>query len=496
MKEMIRKGITISLGIIGFSFGAIAQQITSYNSVYMNPYVYNASQVGLHGNEVILMHRNQWLGIEGAPENYLINSAWKIPNSRSGIGIQLGVDHAGVIRKNFGKFNYAYHLDLNDEHKLSLGVGVGYQSIGIDFNRINALQGDDPIVTTYNQRSSQFDADFGLTYRYKKLNVQAAILQLLGNGLGNFENNELQFELVRHYFTSVGYEFQLKKFKCTPIIQAMLVDGLNIKPEAIVKFDFNNAFWAAGHYRWNRAAGVSVGFQIDKTFTVGYAGTVALNELVTQNAGTHEILLGIKLGGLFDNRAKPNKADQKSQRSEYEERMAYVQQENQQLKEEQERLRKKVAELENAEEKLNYEDVKRMIEEARKEKVEPVESNKDPELKMNSLVGKSVQVQFELGTDVIQEKSLLVLDEIAQTLLQNPEINIAIEGHTDNSGDPNSNQKLSEKRANIVKTYIVSKGVSENRLEALGFGSTRPISSNESKEGRNQNRRVEIRYKL
>lgn len=85
------------------------------------------------------------------------------------------------------------------------------------------------------------------------------------------------------------------------------------------------------------------------------------------------------------------------------------------------------------------------------------------------------------------------LDEVAATLLKNsPEATITVGGHTDNEGGDVHNQELSEKRAQAVADYLVSKGLSKERVVARGFGEGSPIADNASGEGRAQNRRVEI----
>ena len=73
-----------------------------------------------------------------------------------------------------------------------------------------------------------------------------------------------------------------------------------------------------------------------------------------------------------------------------------------------------------------------------------------------------------------------------------PSWNFAIEGHTDNTGSDAHNQALSEKRAISVKAYLVNAGVNASRLTTQGFGSSRPVASNDTELGRSQNRRVEI----
>jgi outer membrane protein OmpA-like peptidoglycan-associated protein len=71
-------------------------------------------------------------------------------------------------------------------------------------------------------------------------------------------------------------------------------------------------------------------------------------------------------------------------------------------------------------------------------------------------------------------------------------LKIGVYGHTDNSGSDAVNLPLSEKRADAVKAYLLKKGLTSNRVEAKGFGSTKPIADNNSEAGKSKNRRVEI----
>jgi OOP family OmpA-OmpF porin len=77
-------------------------------------------------------------------------------------------------------------------------------------------------------------------------------------------------------------------------------------------------------------------------------------------------------------------------------------------------------------------------------------------------------------------------------LAENPEIRIRITGHTDNVGSDRANQKLSEGRANSVRDDLIKRGISADRIEAEGKGESQPITTNDTEEGRAQNRRVEF----
>jgi outer membrane protein OmpA-like peptidoglycan-associated protein len=76
---------------------------------------------------------------------------------------------------------------------------------------------------------------------------------------------------------------------------------------------------------------------------------------------------------------------------------------------------------------------------------------------------------------------------------ENPDIKLAIDGHTDNVGKDDFNQTLSENRANAVKEYFVSKGIDESRITSAGHGETMPIADNNTAAGRQKNRRVELK---
>ncbi len=99
---------------------------------------------------------------------------------------------------------------------------------------------------------------------------------------------------------------------------------------------------------------------------------------------------------------------------------------------------------------------------------------------------------FEEGKATLLEPSFPELDNLYKFLLDNPSINIQISGHTDNKGKEDMNLELSEKRAKAVVDYLVSKGIKEEHLSYKGFGSSVPIATNDTEEGRTRNRRVEF----
>ena len=116
---------------------------------------------------------------------------------------------------------------------------------------------------------------------------------------------------------------------------------------------------------------------------------------------------------------------------------------------------------------------------------------KEEHIKQLNDYGKTIL--FNTGKSTFQEQSFTVLDNMANVMKQFPNAKFAIEGHTDNTGTDKINDPLSADRANAVKEYLISKGISASRLSSEGFGSKNPIDDNKTAAGRANNRRTEIK---
>jgi hypothetical protein len=102
-------------------------------------------------------------------------------------------------------------------------------------------------------------------------------------------------------------------------------------------------------------------------------------------------------------------------------------------------------------------------------------------------------VLFDFDKSNIKPEAGAILDRLVAFMNENRDKKVNLSGHTDNVGTEAYNQRLSERRANSVKDYIAKKGVDANRISAQGFGESKPIADNKTREGRAKNRRVEIK---
>lgn len=102
-------------------------------------------------------------------------------------------------------------------------------------------------------------------------------------------------------------------------------------------------------------------------------------------------------------------------------------------------------------------------------------------------------ISFSSGSAALTPSFYPVLDKVAETLREYPETQVQIVGHTDSTGSSDLNQRLSQNRANTVSLYLGGKGVQAARMQATGMGPSVPAASNDTADGRAQNRRVEIK---
>ncbi len=102
-------------------------------------------------------------------------------------------------------------------------------------------------------------------------------------------------------------------------------------------------------------------------------------------------------------------------------------------------------------------------------------------------------VEFEFGKSSLKKESFAELKELLEYMKLKDDINVEIAGHTDNVGSEESNMILSQERAKAVRNYLINNGIAPDRTKARGYGETQPIAPNTTEEGRQRNRRTEVR---
>jgi outer membrane protein OmpA-like peptidoglycan-associated protein len=100
---------------------------------------------------------------------------------------------------------------------------------------------------------------------------------------------------------------------------------------------------------------------------------------------------------------------------------------------------------------------------------------------------------FDVNKWDIKTEDYPTLNKLYQSFIKNPKLVVEIGGHTDNIGEEGANHRLSQRRADAIKAYLVKKGIDENRILAKGYGEKEPLASNDTEAGRAKNRRTEVK---
>lgn len=125
----------------------------------------------------------------------------------------------------------------------------------------------------------------------------------------------------------------------------------------------------------------------------------------------------------------------------------------------------------------------------------PASNNGCPEIKANALADLqniARNIKFSTGRDALTSRSVNILNEVVSIMKQNPAYSLRISGYTDSVGKEALNLRLSDKRANSTRNYLISRGVAPERIQAQGYGEANPIVTNKTSKGRAENRRVEF----
>ena len=281
-----------------------AQQIPLYSQYHVNPFLYNPARAGEVSNlQVNGIYRKQWTGIKGAPETRALTLDGAINDKRIGLGGYLYSDQTDIIERLGGRASYAYHLPLgqNKQHTVSLGIAIGFEQVGIDNERIEVTDVQDPLVRSNIGNGGAFDAAAGINYNFKGLNLGFSVPQIIGNELSFVTNEEQsgpQYQLARHYLAHGSYNIPVieDKFYIEPGAMFRMAPGGTFQIDGTATFKYKDIAWLSGTYRYDYAVTIGGGVQVHDRVSVGYAHDLAINNISDYAGGTHEVMVGITFG--------------------------------------------------------------------------------------------------------------------------------------------------------------------------------------------------------
>jgi type IX secretion system PorP/SprF family membrane protein len=299
----VMKKISFISGIllIVSTMGLFAQQDPMFTQYMTNPITINPAIAGVRQvDNLSLVFRKQWVGIEGAPTTAALSYQGPFFNNKVGLGANLIHDIIGPVVQTGLYAQYAYHLPFDEQktRNLSLGIMAGFNYYTFDLLSLHADQPDDDIADDGLKRKFLLNFGIGALYHTERFFIGASFPKLVRNSLSD-EDNTLTIEdrEERHFFLMSGYIFDLSQnIKLKPSIIGRMVNGAPVSLDATATIMLFDKIWFGLTYRVGSSFGGLIRWQINQRFHIGYSFDYFNSRLSSYNQGTHEVFLSIDLG--------------------------------------------------------------------------------------------------------------------------------------------------------------------------------------------------------
>ena len=331
--------------VLFFMFCAVtvfAQQRPYYTQYILNNFIINPAIAGIENyTDIKLSHRQQWVGLDGAPvttyltihaplkkSNYARQNAttlrpqgenprgtnfmedYQSTDPHHGVGLTILNDKTGPLNRFAFYGSYAYHLPLNERTSISAGLSLGIQNMSLKTAGLNfgAAYPVDPVVANSAYINTiKPDISLGVwVYNaqwFAGIAAQQIVPQKLGfNGgkLGGDSLTVIAGKLVPHLFLQAGYKFLLSDdVSFLPSITAKYVNPVPLSVDINAKLQYRDFLWVGASLRPKDGYAAMVGLNVNSSFNIGYSYDFTTSLLNTVSKGTHEILIGFLLNNNY-----------------------------------------------------------------------------------------------------------------------------------------------------------------------------------------------------
>ncbi|MCC5945648.1 MAG: type IX secretion system membrane protein PorP/SprF [Bernardetiaceae bacterium] len=284
---------------------ALGQQIPLHGQYFQNQYLYNPAFAGNSSfGSASLLHRRQWLGIDGAPVTTAATFDFPFFHEKCGFGLNIMQDEINIRSQTRVSATYAYHLfnDFERASRLSMGVSLGVLNNRLDLSRVRGSTAD-PKLFRENNNATAFDAAFGLNYMFKEMfQLSLALPQLVNTDFGFLNNTVMPTErrplnFVRHYLLSARVFLSTRDYqhRFEPLVMLRKADFLPVQLDAGLLYTYRDLLWGSITYRSDYALSMGLGVHIDNRLDIGYVYDLAINELAGHTGGgSHELMISYR----------------------------------------------------------------------------------------------------------------------------------------------------------------------------------------------------------
>jgi type IX secretion system PorP/SprF family membrane protein len=290
-----------------------SQEYSIYNNDYLDPFIINPAATGAEYYPVAkLSIKKQWLGFPGTPSTYMLTGNYRIGNydfydpkgfvnkgplklmDRIGLGAGIYQDNDGPLSYTGIILSYAYHIPINSDSRLSLGLsGIG-TLYSINKSILKPNQEDDAYLLGGNSDIFRVNLNFGIYYHNGVYFAGLSFNKLLPDII-NVNN---QVKLHPSYFIMGGYKFMKnsKSFNYEPSLTIKKLGNENVVLDIHNKLYVKRLNWIALSYSTMQKLNLQFGLHLYKMVYAGYNYEHTLSDIASYNFGSHEIYIGINIG--------------------------------------------------------------------------------------------------------------------------------------------------------------------------------------------------------
>lgn len=269
-----------------------AQQQTMYSNYIINGFAINPAIAGTSELFPIqLSVRQQWIGIENAPQTQSLSTHTDLGRNRvTGVGGMVYHDAFGAISEIGVMGAFSYKIKVYNKTQLSFGLALSATQFSFNNSNQNIINDDDIVFNQSTDVSLIPDANFGLYLYDDKYFLSLSSTQLLQLPIALGSGNKLN-KTVRHYYLYGGYKFKLNDvIQLEPSLMLKTTEQSALQIDINAKLIYSKNYFLALSYRHKESAIVMFGVKVDR-YSIAYAFDYSVSKLKNVNSGSHEIVL-------------------------------------------------------------------------------------------------------------------------------------------------------------------------------------------------------------
>lgn len=275
---------------------ANAQQEPQYTQYMYNTMTVNPAYAGSTGAfEAVLLHRSQWVGIDGAPSTQAFAAHTPLTNDKIGLGFSAVNDKLGPSNELYIDGNFSYTIGLDYDKKLAFGLKAGARLLNIDWSKGRYYDPQDALLNNNINNKIKPSLGAGVFYYTDNWYAGLSVPNFIRSDYYDDIQESVQVDRL-HYYLIGGYVFTFPdNFKFKPAVLAKAVSGAPITADVSVNFLLMEKLTLGASYRWDDSVSALAGFQITPQFFAGYSFDYTVTRLNKYNDGSHEIILRFQL---------------------------------------------------------------------------------------------------------------------------------------------------------------------------------------------------------